>query len=124
MDRETVREWEQTTRQFSIDAISLARKVELQRALRPVADQLVRSAGSVGANHRALGRARSLKDFRSKLFIVHEEADEAVHWLSVLRDANQDATLTPHIGQLFDRASRIRNFFGRARATTRAKFPG
>jgi four helix bundle protein len=88
-----------------------------------VADQLVRSAGSVGANHRALGRARSLRDFRSKLFIVHEEADEAVHWLSVLRDANQDVSLMSDIGLLFDRAVRIRNFFGRARATTRARFP-
>ena len=46
--------------------------------------QLLRSATSVGANYRAVCRARSSPDFVSKLGIVLEEADETLFWLELL----------------------------------------
>jgi four helix bundle protein len=52
--------------------------------------QLVRAATSVGANYRAARRARSRKDFISKLSIVEEEADECVYWLSLLGEMGCD----------------------------------
>ena len=44
----------------------------------------MRCASSVGANYRSARRARSRKDFISKLSIVEEEADEALYWLELL----------------------------------------
>jgi len=46
--------------------------------------QLIRSATSVGANYRAACRARSRREFLSKLSIVEEEADESQYWLELL----------------------------------------
>ena len=43
--------------------------------------QLVRCAGSVGANYRSACRGRSDADMLSKLGIVEEEADECKFWL-------------------------------------------
>jgi len=47
----------------------------------------MRSATSVGANYRAVCRARSTPDFVSKLGIVLEEADESLFWIELLGDA-------------------------------------
>ncbi len=46
--------------------------------------QLLKSATSVGANYRAACRARSKAEFRAKLGIVEEEADECGYWLELL----------------------------------------
>ncbi|MAY83640.1 MAG: four helix bundle protein [Flavobacteriales bacterium] len=46
--------------------------------------QLTRSSGSVCSNTRAMFRARSTKEYYSKLGIVVEEADECGLWLEAL----------------------------------------
>lgn len=51
------------------------------------AKQLIRSAGSVGANYRASVRAKSNADFIYKIEIVLEEADESLYWLEVVNEA-------------------------------------
>lgn len=48
--------------------------------------QLVKSATSTGANYRAACRARSKKEFFSKLCVVVEEADESVYWLELIKE--------------------------------------
>nr|WP_299419873.1 four helix bundle protein [uncultured Emticicia sp.] len=45
---------------------------------------MTRSASSVGANYRAVCRARSQADFFAKLSITIEEADESLFWLEIL----------------------------------------
>ena len=55
---------------------------------RVLANQLARSATSVGANYRAACRARSRGEFALKLGIVAEEADESLYWLELIRDGN------------------------------------
>lgn len=51
---------------------------------RAVANQIVRSATSVGANYRAACRGRSKAEFVAKLGIVIEEADECCYWLEII----------------------------------------
>lgn len=51
-----------------------------------IASQLLRCGTSVGANYRAVCRARSRAEFASKLGNVVEEADEVVFWLELLID--------------------------------------
>ncbi len=51
------------------------------------AKQLIRAAGSVGANYRATARAKSDADFHNKIKIVLDEADESLYWLEVAKEA-------------------------------------
>ena len=46
--------------------------------------QLLRSGTSVGANYRAVCRAKSTADFLNKLRIVEEECDEFLCWMELL----------------------------------------
>ena len=48
--------------------------------------QLLRSGTSVGANYRAVCRAKSTPDFINKLRIVEEEGDESLFWMELLAD--------------------------------------
>lgn len=49
-----------------------------------LANQLLRSGTSVGANARSAARSRSRKEFIAKMGIVEEEADETAFWLELL----------------------------------------
>jgi len=48
--------------------------------------QLLRSGTSVGANYRAVCRAKSNADFINKLRVVEEECDESLFWMELLVD--------------------------------------
>lgn len=50
--------------------------------------QLLRSGTSVGANYRAVCRAKSKADFINKLRLVEEECDESLFWMELLVDNN------------------------------------
>src|SRR5690554_1643248 len=50
-------------------------------------DQIVRSSTSVAANYRAVCRAKSDKDFISKMQTVIEEADETHFWLEMIEES-------------------------------------
>ena len=51
---------------------------------RTLGRQLLRSGTSVGANYRAVCRAKSSADFLNKLKIVEEECDESIFWMELL----------------------------------------
>ncbi len=51
---------------------------------RAVGNQLIRCGTSVGANYRAVCRARSTAEFIAKLGIVIEEIDECEFWLEII----------------------------------------
>ena len=55
---------------------------------RTLGSQLLRSGTSVGANYRAVCRAKSNLDFINKLRIVEEECDESLFWMELLVDNN------------------------------------
>ena len=46
------------------------------------------SAGSIGANYREANDALGRKDFLHKLKISRREAKETIHWLRLLKEAN------------------------------------
>jgi four helix bundle protein len=74
------------TKQFAIHAIRLCRALPKSSESTIISRQLMRSATSVGANYRAVCRARSTPDFVSKLGIVLEETDESLFWIDLLVD--------------------------------------
>ncbi|MEM9703166.1 MAG: four helix bundle protein [Planctomycetota bacterium] len=76
----------QRTKAFGVRCVRLVDTLPKRRSADVIGRQLLRSATSVGANYRAAQRARSHAEFRAKLGIVEEEADESVYWLEVLAE--------------------------------------
>src|SRR3954468_22013991 len=75
------------TKQFHVDIIKLCSLFPKNAAGFETAKQLIRSAGSVGANYRAACRGKSKADFIYKIEIVLEEADESLYWLQATKSA-------------------------------------
>ncbi len=75
------------TKKFHVNVIKLCEHFPKNAAGFETAKQLIRSAGSVGANYRAACRGKSKADFIYKIEVVHEEADESLYWLGVTKDA-------------------------------------
>ena len=69
---------------FALRAMKLCEALPRSASGRTLANQLIRSATSVGANYRAACRARSRAEFLAKLGIVEEEADESAYWLELI----------------------------------------
>jgi four helix bundle protein len=83
----TRQELEERTRKFHIDVIRLCKDLPKNAAGFETGRQVIRSAGSVGANYRATKRAKSNADFIHKIEVVLEEADESHYWLTVIKAA-------------------------------------
>jgi four helix bundle protein len=75
-------------KQFAIRMVTLFRAIRTTEEGRICGRQLLRSATSVAANYRAVGRARSRAEFISKIGVVVEEMDETVFWLEFVADSN------------------------------------
>jgi four helix bundle protein len=80
-------EMKQRTKQFTLRVLKLADAIPKSRSGNTVANQLVRSGSSVGANYRALCRAKSRADFVHKTAVIEEEADESCFWLEIIIEA-------------------------------------
>lgn len=83
------------------------------------AKQLIRSAGSVGANYRATVRAKSNADFIYKIQIVLEEADESHYWLEVVKEA--EIKRGTDVDRLIDEANQLTAIFAATDKTAKAK---
>ena len=72
------------TKSFAIRIVNLFRSLPRSPDAQTRGKQLLRSGTSVGANYRAVCRARSQAEFIARMGIVVEEADESVFWLELL----------------------------------------
>lgn len=80
------RDLRERTRRFAVRIVRLCRSLPRTMETKIIASQLLRCGTSVGANYRAVCRARSRAEFAAKLGIVVEEADEVIFWLELLID--------------------------------------
>lgn len=76
------------TKKFALDCWVLCSKLPKSREFNAYVSQLIRCSSSVGANYRALQRAKSNADFINKLKIIEEEADESLFFLELLNDVS------------------------------------
>ncbi len=74
------------TKKFSLMIIDLVERLPNSISSRAIANQIVRSGTSVGANYRAVCRARSDREFIAKMTIVIEEADETLFWIEIIQE--------------------------------------
>lgn len=70
---------------FACDIVLYAEKLKEKRFFE-IANQLLKSGTSIGANVRESQRAVSTKDFKNKLGIALKEADETSFWLDVIEE--------------------------------------
>ena len=72
---------------FSADVLALVCRLPKSQTGRHIADQLMRSGTSVGAQMREARAAESRADLIHKMQIALKEAREASYWLLLLRKA-------------------------------------
>ncbi|SRR6266550_28536 len=84
---------EERTLTFSVSVIRHCARIK-QPLVRPLIDQLLRSATSIGANYAEANNAVSKQDFKSKIYIAKKEAAETKYWLKLLSElGDQDQGL-------------------------------
>lgn len=74
------------TKNYANRVVKLCQALPNNWVAKTLGAQLLRSATSVGANYRAVCRAKSSPDFINKLRIVEEECDESLFWMELLVD--------------------------------------
>jgi four helix bundle protein len=82
----TREEMKERTRAFANRMVKLCSALPTNWVAQTLGRQLLRSGTSVGANYRAVCRAKSTLDFINKLRIVEEECDETIYWMELLGD--------------------------------------
>lgn len=105
------------TKLFALRIIRMSEVLPKTRAANVIANQILRSATSVAANYRAVGRARSRAEFISKLGIVVEEADETLFWLELLSDSG--IVKATKSRDLLSEANQLVSIFAASRATAK-----
>jgi len=74
------------TMSFAVNAVKFFAKLPRTDEPRVPGKQFLRAGTSVGANYRAVCRAKSDADFISKMGTVVEEADESAFWLELMEN--------------------------------------
>ena len=110
-------ELQNRTKQFGIRAIKLCDALPKTRSANVIANQLIRSATSVGANYRAACRARSKADWINKLGVVIEEADESGYWLELVIDIG--LMVESKVSALHEEANELVAIFTASQMTSR-----
>jgi four helix bundle protein len=101
----TREEMKQRTKTFANRIVKLCSALPDGWIARTLGRQLLRSGTSVGANYRAVCRAKSNLDFINKLRIVEEECDEALFWMELLVENN--LVKSSRLGNLMKEADEI-----------------
>ena len=81
---------EERTAKFAEAVIELMKKLSQDSINKRMIEQIVASAGSIGANYCEANEAESKKDFQHKIGIVKKETKETKHWIRLLAKANPE----------------------------------
>jgi len=79
---------EERTAKFAELVIELVRKLPQDSVNKRMIEQIIASAGSMGANYCEANEAESKKDFQHKIGICKKETKETKHWIRLLAKAN------------------------------------
>jgi len=100
---------EDRTLDFAKRVIAFISKLSKSIANIEISKQLVRSAGSVGANYIEANEALSKKDFVMRIKICRKEAKESCYWLKLLVCKNGVET---ERNELIQESSELTKIFG------------
>jgi four helix bundle protein len=111
----TPEELKARTTDFGADVARFTTQLRRRPEARSMADQLTDSATAVPSNYRSACRARSHREFVSKLSVALEEADESVGWLEIL--VKSGLVGAPEVESLLDEARQLVAILGASRRT-------
>lgn len=97
------------TSKFGCEIIIFLKAMRETNINKPIINQLVRSATSIGANYMEADCAESKKDFVHKIGICKKEAKETTHWLHML--ATAEPTKTEDCRKLWQEAHELTLIF-------------
>lgn len=101
---------EDRTFKFAKEIIGLTKKLSKNIANIEIIKQLVRSAGSVGANYIEANESLSKKDFIMRIKICRKETKESIYWLKLLEIGNDKEKEAQNI--LIQEATELMKIFG------------
>jgi four helix bundle protein len=101
---------ENRTKEFAVNIIDICNKIPLNVVNRNIVNQLIRSAGSIGANYLEANECDTKKDFKNKIRISKKEAKETIYWLELL--SHNNGTLMNDIDPLIKESREIMNILG------------
>ena len=78
------------TSDFGVAIIKFIKSIKETNINKPIINQLIRSATSIGANYMEADCAESKKDFVHKIGICKKESKETTHWLHMLATTNPE----------------------------------
>jgi four helix bundle protein len=82
----TREEMKNRTKGYANRIVKLCSALPADWVAQTMGKQTLRCGTSVGANYRAVCRAKSKSDFINKLRIVEEECDESMFWMELLSE--------------------------------------
>lgn len=80
---------EERTLEFAKEVIRFVDKLPKTISNIEIGKQLIRSAGSIGANYIEANESLSKKDFVMRIKISRKEAKESRYWLKLLNDKSE-----------------------------------
>jgi len=107
MDKQVVYDLEMRTTGFAKRVIRLCKVLPRNSINSRLIDQVVGSAGSIGANYREANDALGKKDFVMKVKTARREAKECSHWLELISEAND--TLSSRMTALIQESNELKN---------------
>lgn len=110
---------EDRTAKFGEKIIIFCRLLNEDSITRPLINQLIRSATSIGANYMEANGASSKTDFRNKIYICKKEAQETKHWLRMLSVAVPDKK--DELRELWQEAQELTMIFQKITSTLNEK---
>lgn len=81
---------EDRTLEFAKRIIRMCKELPNNTVNFKLVDQIIRSAGSIGANYREANDSLGKKDFLMRMKITRKEAKETNFWLELVIEANPD----------------------------------
>ncbi|MBI3260963.1 four helix bundle protein [Candidatus Berkelbacteria bacterium] len=104
---------------FSVAIIKFVDKVRSNRSLWPVADQLVRSATSIGANIVEAKASSSKRDYTHFFQIALKSANETKYWLIIIKEISPE--LQERINPLLQEADELSKIVASSILTLKGK---
>jgi four helix bundle protein len=100
---------------FAVEVVRYTEQLQKNRQF-VIADQLLKSGTSIGANVKESQNAESKRDFIHKLKIAQKEADETEYWLFICNEVDS----YPSTDHLISKLSEISKVLNKIVATTKS----
>ena len=100
---------EDRTLYYAKDIIRLVKTLPKDQVNMVLANQVMRSGTSIGANYREANETETKQDFKFRIRISRKEAKETIYWLNLIIEANP--TLKDCIEPLIQEATELVKIF-------------